>query len=78
MSSFANPPQPPQLLYLRLNSKGHQRGLKDMERLSCVHGGTLPTIWKSIIESVIMSVLNHSFQLTPKHPPDFGLSGRPK
>lgn len=39
MSSFANPPHPAVCAesYLYLNSKGHWRTLKDMERLSCVH-----------------------------------------
>lgn len=31
-----------------------------MERLSCVHGRALKTIWKSITEGLIMSESNHS------------------
>lgn len=40
MSSFANPPHPAVCAesYLYLNRKGHWRTLRDMERLSCVHG----------------------------------------
>lgn len=65
----------PQLQYLRLNSKGHQRGLEDMERLSCVRGRALTTIWKSITEGLIMNEWNHSRQLRPTQPSDFGLFG---
>lgn len=40
MSPFANPPHPAVWAesYLYPNSKGHWRTLRDMERLSCVHG----------------------------------------
>lgn len=40
MSSFANPPQLSVCAesYLYLNSKGHWRRPRDIEKLSCVHG----------------------------------------
>lgn len=46
-----------------------------MERLSCVRGRALTTIWKSITEGLIMNEWNHSCQLRPTQPSDFGLFG---